>query len=154
MAAQEICYELRALVENHCSRSKDNAFLEASLLHGRNLIEFLLGRPKGRHRSDMAPDDFAGNWQPQPGPAVERLRDRLDGIDKHLAHLSWERVDWIKGSGAQYWNYPEMADDVLAVFVAFAEQTKGTAAGDLFATETEVCRRKLDCFRRDQGRIV
>jgi len=54
--------------------------VEATLIHGRLLIEFLAGRPRkdgsaGRHPDDVAPEDFLPGWQ-HPDPSL---------FDRHLA---------------------------------------------------------------------
>lgn len=143
-ACTVIGYEMRALVDAHGHRDADNAFLESSLLHARNLIEFLIGR-SSRRATDMAPEDFSEGWEPRPEPSIRRLREHLDQIDKHLAHLTWARVDWRKDATAEYWNYPELATDVLAVFTEFARfvQSHGAPCSGQLVAEAHVSALRL-----------
>ena len=70
------------------------ACLEATLLHARTMIEFLFGRRRAdgsRHRksSDESPARFRTQWQSKNPAAFDRW---LDLIDKHLVHLSMNRL--------------------------------------------------------------
>ena len=71
------------------------ACLEAMLVHCRSLIEFLIGRPRGRGRSDR---DFGANallpdWDNNNPLDTDGLADFLDGLDVALAHLSMRRIE-------------------------------------------------------------
>lgn len=67
---------------------------ETCLLHARNLIEILV---PGLHKSypgDIKAADFAPGWAPPAGSALDFIdKPLLTMIDRHLAHLSWERAD-------------------------------------------------------------
>jgi hypothetical protein len=66
-----------------------------------------------RWPSDLAPEQFVPDWSPAPEDAAGRLRDHLDELDKHLAHLTWQRIDWSKDAKNPTWEYPELAEDIL-----------------------------------------
>jgi hypothetical protein len=61
------------------------------MLAARALIEFLVGRPTGRHRGDIWPSDFHPTWHVKEGD-TKLLRERLAYIDPWLAHLSLKRA--------------------------------------------------------------
>jgi hypothetical protein len=86
-----------------------NAFLEAMLLHARATTDFFV-MTRG-YQSDIRRTDFAPEWNPEPIGAVARIRAYVGLIDKHLAHLTWERLD----SASPAWDYYNIADDILAV---------------------------------------
>lgn len=129
-AATQVCYELQMAVRASrqlpaCEGQLDrNVYLEAMLLHSRNMIEFLCGRPTGTPgRSqwkprDIRPADFLEDWNPPPEP-VERLHVQLDLIDKHLSHLSWERT-----KDQREWT-PAVIDDLATLFDAFVASMEG-----------------------------
>ncbi len=111
--------------------SVKNACLESALLHGRLLIEFLVGRPQrngGRSRSsrDVAPTDFLPGWEyPEP----ERFDQYLEIIDPHVAHLSKQRSN----IGTPKPGYlTSLADDILAGVHFFAQAL--VAAGSPYAS--------------------
>ena len=86
-----------------------NAFLESMLLHARSAADFFVmtrGYPTDIRRTDFAPER-----NPEPTDAVERIRVHVKLIDKHLAHLTWERLD----NASPAWDYNDIADDILAV---------------------------------------
>jgi hypothetical protein len=102
-AAVHVVYEWVALAEMTAELAKvtsvrttvEHALLEAVLVHNRCLINFLCGDVNGRHgRRDIVPADFLGyEWWPDDDEDFDRLlRGRLPVLNKHLAHLSWERV--------------------------------------------------------------
>lgn len=72
----------------------ENALLEALLVHNRCLVNFVSGDWLGRHgKRDIQPQDFLGYpWWPSDEEFDRELRGRLSVINKHLAHLSWDRV--------------------------------------------------------------
>jgi len=115
-AATHIAYEYGEFVR--CAGQIDGAFLEASLLHARNLIEFLIGRGR-RHPNDITPDDFVDGWVPPDTEETHRLKQALPEIDQHLSHLSWERVDWRRTKGTKYWDYAELYPDLTSVYLVF-----------------------------------
>src|ERR1700744_3181348 len=95
IAAGHLDYEYGEILRNDKRIHEDPAFLEAYLVHVRALTEFLIGRDR-RHPNDITPEDFAAGWSPPNSDAVERLRFWLPEIDRHLAHVTWTRVDWMK----------------------------------------------------------
>ena len=90
------------------SAPQRNAYLEAELLHARVLAEFLLGSPRS---DDIDRRGFSAgsDWTPGPATAIERMRAAQLVTHKHLAHLTWARVD----DGSNAWEYPQLAVDVL-----------------------------------------
>jgi hypothetical protein len=93
-----------------------NAFLECTLLHAPNLIDFLtVTGPK--YPDDVWHGDFTTRWDPG---AYTSLRVPLSDINKHLAHLTWERV-----KGAPPWPFVALARDVREAFARFVEVLRG-----------------------------
>jgi hypothetical protein len=71
------------------------ACLEACLVHARLLIEFLVGRRRGRMDSDFGANDLLPEWDAHVSDGkldAEALWEFLDRLDKTLAHLSKDRV--------------------------------------------------------------
>lgn len=91
-----------------------NALLESALLHVRNLFEFFVH--PGSRPDDMRPDDFADPWPPGPADAVESLEQMSELPHKHLAHLTWKRVD----VGSPLWHLTVMAQDILSIAEAWS----------------------------------
>jgi hypothetical protein len=59
------------------------ALADRTLIHGRALIEFLLGPKKGQiHRSDFLP-----GWTPPRSPERRRLEETQRHISNYLVHL-------------------------------------------------------------------
>lgn len=86
-----------------------NAYLESMLLHARATADFFVlsrGYP-----SDIRRTDFTEDWEPAPTEAADRIRASAKLMDKHLAHLTWERL----GDATPSWDFSNIADDVLAV---------------------------------------
>ena len=80
------------------------ACLEASLVHARVLIEFLVGRRSGRKRSDFGANNLLPEWDAQVGEGkadIEALWLFLDRLDKALADLSKDRV--VEDERAETW---------------------------------------------------
>lgn len=69
-----------------------DACLEAMLVHARSVLEFLLNKP--RFETDIGRSDFPGpDWEMPASPLATDLRTDMKVINKHLAHLTWDRVD-------------------------------------------------------------
>lgn len=100
-----------------------NACLESFLTHARLLIEFIAGR-KGRNPMSRkhSPCDFQPtalgllDWKLSM-PAY--FDGYLDLIDKHVAHLSCERV---KGGGARWWAFEKIAKSLLFEYGILADR--------------------------------
>jgi hypothetical protein len=99
-----------------------NALVEAHLLHTRALIEFLIDT-KTPQPGDILRTQFATEWSPQPDEAVRRLETFKRTISKHLAHLTWDRVDDIEPLPSQ--KYGAIARDIVAVARAWANHVAG-----------------------------
>ncbi len=115
-------------VESH-RRLLVNAALESMLVHARNIIDFVVGRPPGEGRTkrrqqpnrDIVPSDFVRAWEVPDGE--HRLDKWLRQIDKHLSHLSKERG--CQGDDGPEWHDAllwEVAEDIEE-FVAAARAT-------------------------------
>ena len=91
-----------------------NAFLESMLLHARATTDFFI--MDRRYPSDIQRTEFAPEWIPEPTDAVKRIRAHVKLINKHLAHLTWERLD----NESPPWDYNDIADDILAVAVRWS----------------------------------
>jgi hypothetical protein len=129
-ALVHVGYELTRMVElalriGPADRAGDkvaaDAFLEATLVHARNIIEFLKGG--GRYLSDMRPSTFITGWELEPALA-ERLGDAKADIDRHLSHLTWKRVD----DGAVGWPYKNVARQVVEAFRSLVEEAEADVA--------------------------
>lgn len=115
-----------------------DALLEAQLVHARNIIEFLIQSVSDRpNRADLLRTDFlpfgVDDWTPGPNSAVGTLNRHIQTINRHLSHLSWDRI--VRPSNkAKEWDYPGIAWDVLAVaqaWRAFLDQhTTGLTTAD------------------------
>ncbi len=110
------------------------ACLEATLLHARALIEFLFGRPRSdgsRHRkpSDRSPGRFGTTWVASDPTAFD---DWLDLIDRHLMHLSINRVA-TNGSAPEYY-LTDIVDGLLAAVQDFVRglERDGSAQQEQF----------------------
>jgi hypothetical protein len=106
-----------------------NACLESFLTHARLLIEFIAGRkssdPVSRKHSafDFQPSALGlVNWTLTVPTYFDGYLDR---IDKHVAHLSRERV---QGGGARWWAFEKMARSLLFEYGILADRlvTEGT----------------------------
>jgi hypothetical protein len=125
-AAAELADEWRVIAEvasrlsqvEGSRTSAESADLDAGLLHYRAVVNFCCGDYCGRrHHDDITPEDLIGrDWWPDDEEFDRRLRGRLGGINKALAHLSWKRRDlsiiWPFGLLAHE------ADYALRLFVA------------------------------------
>jgi hypothetical protein len=91
------------------------------LLHARNLGEFLI---EGRYKtSDIHRSDFAPEWSPPNDPTKRRLRDARPTLDRHLSHLSWERVEVDEAE----LDPDHIARDMVEVMAAFVDHLEAVA---------------------------
>lgn len=111
-----------------------NALLEACLVHARNLIE-LLAPPKRTPRADdVLIEDFTpGAWTPAPKSPAHRAASRCKSahwalINKHLAHLTWTRVQRPDPPG---WTLTSIASDVLVLCEAWRDHLRAAGESDL-----------------------
>lgn len=151
-----VAYELAACVEGAylCrevtlrtepgTESMRNAYLESCLLHARSLLEFFLSG--SRRQDDMRPEDFGPPWTPDPGPvgdSAQRLSDSRVLFNKHLAHLSWARVD---GEPEQEWFFIQIACDVFTLTAAWCRHLE-TSHRDAPWREPMVLREDVEVAR-------
>src|SRR5947207_3316592 len=95
------------LAENH-------GVLEACLLHARNLIDFLLGQ---KIATDVHRSDFVAQWAPQKTDGTRFLRKTRPLLNKHLAHITWDRVL----NPPSPWPHLRIAGEIMNVFASFLE---------------------------------
>jgi hypothetical protein len=76
-----------------------NALIESALVHLRNLDDFLGMTSRERRNDDVLAIDFTSDWEPS------RILDPLSrqAINKHLQHLTYERVDILATWPLQVW---------------------------------------------------
>lgn len=89
-----------------------NAAIEVMLLHGRALGEFFTfgagrGYPTDIRRTDFVSDE---GWE-KPTDALARVEADMPLINKHLVHLTWERV---KVQQAE-WTYIRISKDLVDI---------------------------------------
>lgn len=116
------------------------ACLESMLLHARNLSEFLI---EGRYKSsDIHRSDFTPGWSPPNSPAKRRLRDARPMLDRHLSHLSWERVE----IDTPEHDPKRISDDIVEVMRAFVDHLEAEAnpAAEWFNGQLQQARMLLD----------
>ncbi len=99
-----------------------NAYLESMLVHLRSLVGFFI-RPASKFPTDIRRTDFAPEWTPTPAAAVQRLEKAQPDLDKHLSHLTWERVDDDKPG----WDFPSLVGDITTVAAAWVDHLELTA---------------------------
>ena len=115
-----MCQTARLLRAGPVDGVASNAYLESMLLHARALAEFfVLSRSRP---TDIRRWDFADEWTPTPAEAVTRLTDHVPTLDRHLSHLTWERVE----AGTPLWEYHGVADDVLTIAFAWLDHLNKT----------------------------
>ncbi len=96
-----------------------NALLEGTLLHARNLLDFL--GPWKHLKDDIVPEDFVAGWDPSHLHVADATRT---AINKHLAHLTWTRVH----EGKVMWEFPGVAAAVFEAFGKFVEHCEANDA--------------------------
>jgi hypothetical protein len=87
---------IRAATPNARDVIEANAYLESTLLHARNLYEFLVANRKSPRDDDLLRTDFTRmDWtaSKHAPDAVRRLAAAIPDVHKHLSHLTWARVD-------------------------------------------------------------
>jgi hypothetical protein len=107
-----------------------NAFLESALLHARCVFEFLDAKKRDRRDDDMIREDFGPPWKPAKGKEQEArtaLHKVKPDIDKHLAHLTWQRVD---DPETPSWTVLQVAQDVTTLARAWATHLTKAVEGD------------------------
>jgi hypothetical protein len=101
------------------------ASLESGLLHLRNVIDFF----NTDQRRDITARDFLDGerWAIPRTDAWKRLRSVRKMLDKHLSHISWERViarSRDPGGENPVWPLERLADDSLEVSTAFVGELR------------------------------
>jgi len=69
-----------------------NALLESMLLHIRSLTDFFVRTNTHQKTTDILRTHSAPEWTPVPAPEAARALAGYDTLNKHLSHLTWERV--------------------------------------------------------------
>jgi hypothetical protein len=109
-ASLHVAYELRQMsgaalrIDSAPDEITHFALLESTLVHARTLIEFLTGTDN----RDIRAEQLCPGWQIDPTDR-EALRLRREGINKHLAHLSWARVTDMPAR----WPYPRIVREIV-----------------------------------------
>jgi hypothetical protein len=149
-AAAHVGYELRQMagaairIDNAPDEATHDSHLESTLLHARNLIEFLIGAQIGRGRTtDVRAQVFVPQWA-MDDAAVSALGDRLGVIDKHLAHLTWARVS----EGKQLWPYPGIVREIVEHMREYHKAMKASGVAFDNAVGDE-----LDAIDREAPRV-
>ena len=119
------------------------ACLEATLLHARALIEFLFGRPKPdgtrkRMRSDESPARFGTDWVPNDPTAFDSW---LDLVDKHLMHLSTNRVG-AEGTAPDYY-LTDIVDNLLIAVEDFVKALERDGSAQLLQFQVALQQAKV-----------
>jgi hypothetical protein len=141
LAAGHVDYEIGALVDGAellfgnglLADACWAATLEAMLLHLRNLWEFLFNAsPDKKH---IAAADFLPSWDSELSFASTGLARSIQGdLNKHLSHLSWERIKDRTGTPEPDWRPPVVG--VVTAFNVFVEQLPGGLRQHLIAAAT------------------
>jgi hypothetical protein len=90
-----------------------NALLNTFAMHGRNLVDFLYARSKGRdHPTDIIIQDYVEeSYLNAHLPSISPLLDEvLTKANKQVAHLTIERINY-EGSG-KAWQFLEVARQI------------------------------------------
>jgi hypothetical protein len=126
LAAGHVNYELKALVDgaelllgnDPLAVAHWASGLEAMLLHLRNLWEFLFNATDKRY---IAAADFLPGWDAGAALASTGMDGSTQGVlDKHLRHLSWERIEDRTGTPEPDWQVPLAG--VVATFSVFVHR--------------------------------
>jgi hypothetical protein len=141
-AASHTCYELLAMVDAtvRLAYNGDPAFLEATLLHARNLIEFFSEYPG----SKITAGDFLPDWKPMSG---NRFQEATRVLNNWSSHLTWLRVDEEEELPSPTWDpVPLVLDLVGLVETEFADKLPRERTG-WFSGSIEVVRENLKRLR-------
>lgn len=109
----------------------ENALLEATLGHCRNLATFLGGKP---WKDDIAPADFVDGWDAEAAGIPD---DAVVAIHKHLSHLTKTRVT----DGQQGWTHSLLVVTILEAMNRFVQACQADGKS---ATATTILRFHLD----------
>jgi hypothetical protein len=90
----------------------------------RALLEFLVGRDRGRNGDDFWPSDAHDDWQVDSDQA-KHLRSQMDRIDKGLSHLSLARA---RGYQSQPQGWHDTVAEVLALTCRYTDEIRGHPA--------------------------
>ena len=103
------------------------ALMESALFHARALLEFLQGT---NHPNDIQATEFTPGWE-----CSADLTARKKAIDRHLAHLTWSRVE----EGTERWEFPDLLREVLDAYRVFVRSAPdGPASANLAQKLSEV----------------
>jgi hypothetical protein len=153
-------YELAALVdcyrrllkvdEDQIDPVAANAFLEAMLVHGRCLIEFIA---KSRNKRDIHRHDYLPGWEVTDPTERDQARSLFRKISKYLSHLSWKRAE-VATAKSPTWSY-SLAYSVVKLFEEFAVEVRKVDDGKPWVTViqegTRSARRNLPPTPRSGG---
>lgn len=125
-ASSHVRYEMDMLLATACLLSKapgrpkavGYAFLEAFLVHARNLIEFFhQDKPNKKYPLDVRAFDYAPKWKTND---VKRLARRLyrshhGEISKRMSHLTLKRTEIEQ----ETWDYSSIRNDLRTLWSTF-----------------------------------
>jgi hypothetical protein len=125
-----MCADAASRVARNVARdlTEHNAYVEVVLLHARGLLEFLTR--DGTRDDDMLRSEFAAPWSPSTlgeRAAMKRLEDAKPDMDKHLAHLTWRRVD---ETDKHSWTYLQIAQDSITLARGWAKHLAAEEGDD------------------------
>jgi len=124
IAFSALDYEIDAFLRDSAALrngSRDHAWgneiLEAYLVHGRILASFL--GATSPHRDDITPKDFGIDWTWPSTAEAKVVVEHVKAINKHLAHLSWERAAHRDGV---WWDLTELPRFLIPIFRDFVDE--------------------------------
>jgi hypothetical protein len=68
---------------------------------------------------DIRQCDFGVDWSRRASPGARSLKNDVDAINEHLAHLTWARV---KVEDAKQWEFLSITAKLLPIFLEFLEK--------------------------------
>lgn len=96
-----------------------SAAVEGVLLHARILTEFLCPRARkpGPKSTDVVSSDYSPTWMLSDKAVIANwpLWEFRDLTDKHLAHITYQRIN------ARAWPTDQIAEDILRLFRLFLD---------------------------------
>jgi hypothetical protein len=105
---------------------------ESCLTHARTLTEFLIPESRqGDRTRDVTSVELLPGWGCPPGAERDLLTGSLAELDRHLAHLSWDRVE----NPPPPRRYVDVTRAAVTLTRSFADAV--TAAGLTYAAELD-----------------
>jgi len=108
-----------------------NALLESFVIHARVLIDFFYAL--NPQKDDVIAEDFLSSpdvWRNERPKLSERLSEAKERANKHLAHLTYQRVDVALNN--REWPFVEISKDMRSVMKRFLEKVSADNLGTQF----------------------